>query len=142
MMSVFKHPIHMPDPSFDVIYTGFVEFDEDIEHYDLGLGEMKAFKVKAGKVSGKVDADIAPVVSVLWKTKRLDGGVKYESKFVARKGALRTISCDVYGNNSKMFNILYNTGWPGLTWLAHTITFIKVDSVAGNRVDFTCYKVN
>ncbi len=141
-MSVFKKPIHMPDPSFEEIYTGFVEFYDDIEHCELNLGEMRTFKVKNGAVNGDVEADIAPVVSVLWKTKRLDGGVKYESKFVARRGHLITISCDVYGNNSKMLNILYNTGWPGFTWLAHTITFIKVDSVVGNKVTFTCYKVN
>lgn len=141
-MSVFKHPVHLPEPSLTPIYSGKVRFTEDIEHFPLKEGEMHAFKVESGSLFGeKLNADIAPEVSVLWKTKRLDGGVKYESKFVARKGKLITISTDVYGNNSTMLNILYNTGWPGYTWLAHSITFIKVDSVVGNEVTFTCYLV-
>lgn len=141
-MSVFKHPVHLPEPNLSPIYTGTVVFDEDIEHFDLKPGELHSFKVKSGSTTGKVNSEIVPVVSVLWKTKRLDGGVKYESKFVTKVGKFATISTDVYGNNSKMLNILYNTGWPRSTWLAHTITFIKVDSVAGDTVNFTCYQVD
>lgn len=142
-MSVFKHPVHLPEASFTPIYSGTVNFAEDIEHYELKPGEMHAFKVADGSVSGdKVNAEIVPIVSVLWKTQRLDGGVKYESKFVGKVGKIATISTDVYGNNSSMLNILYNTGWPRFTWLAHTITFIKVDSVVGNTVTFTCYQVD
>ena len=141
-MSVFKHPVHLPEPNLSPIYSGTVVFDEDIENFELKPGEMHAFKVKSGSTSGKVNAEIVPVVSVLWKTKRLDGGVKYESKIVGKVGKLATISTDVYGNNSKMLNILYNTGWPRSTWLAHTIKFIRVDKVEGATVNFTCYQVD
>lgn len=141
-MKNFKHPIHMPEPSFTELYSGEIEFYEDIEHYDVKPGQMKSFKVKSGFTNAPVESQIVPVVSVLWKTKRLDGGVKYESKFVAKPNKLATISCDVYGNNSNMLNILYSTGWPKYTWLAHTITYIKIDSVCGSNVKFTCYQVD
>ena len=142
MGSAFKHPVHLPEPSLTEIYTGFVEFEEDIEHYELKPNGRKSFRVMEGEVTGEVNAKILPVVSTLWKSVDADGKVSYESKFVGKPGKLTTISCDVYGNDPKMFKILYNTGWPKYTWLAHTITFIKIDKVEGNSVAFTCYKVD
>lgn len=141
-MSTFKHPVHLPEPSFTELYRGFVEFDSDIEHTEIGPGCRRAFKVVSGSVTGKVNADIVPVVSTLWKSVDASGALCFESKFVAKPGKLTTISCDVYGSNKDMFYILYDTGWPKYTWLAHTITFIKVDSVEGNRVSFTCLQVD
>ncbi len=141
-MSTFKHPVHLPEPSFTEIYKGFVEFDSDIENTEIKPGCRRAFKVVSGSVTGKVNADIVPVVSTLWKSVDASGALCFESKFVAKPGKLVTISCDVYGSNKDMFHILYDTGWPKYTWLAHTITFIKVDRVEGNRVSFTCLQVD
>lgn len=141
-MSVFPHPVHLPDPSFTEICTGCVEFEEDIEHAELKSGERKSFKVKDGCVKGKVNAGFVPVVSTFWKSVDAAGQVAYESKFVVKPGKLSTISCDVYGNNPKWFHFIANTGWPQYTWLAHTIIFIRVDSVEGNRVTWTACKVD
>lgn len=141
-MSVFKHPVVLPEPSFTELYTGCVEFYEDIEHADIKPGGRMSFKVKSGSVNGKVNAELVPVVSTLWKSVDASGAVSYESKFVAKPNNLFTISCDVYGRNKDMFCILYDTGWPGYTWLAHTITFIKIDRVEGSKVFFTCCQVD
>ena len=141
-MSVFKNPVHLPEPSFSELYSGTVEFYEDIEHDEIKPGGRKSFKVKSGSVSGKVNAKLVPVVSTLWKSVDASGVVSYESKFVAKPNRFMTISTDVYGRNRDMFCVLYNTGWPGYTWLAHTITFIRIDDVSGNRVSFTCLQVD
>ncbi|MBO4446315.1 MAG: hypothetical protein IK036_00455 [Clostridia bacterium] len=140
-MSVFTNPVHLPDPSFTELYSGKIEFFEDIENTNLAPGGRKSFRVKNGSVSGKVNAEIVPVVSTLWKSVDAAGAVSFESKFVAKPNKLATISCDVYGRNTKMLSILPSTGWPGYTWLAHIISFIRVDKVEGNTVTFTAIKV-
>ena len=140
-MSVFKNPVHLPEPSFSELYSGTVEFYEDIEHDEIKPGGRKSFKVRSGSVSGKVNAKLVPVVSTLWKSVDAAGAVSYESKFVAKPNKLATISCDVYGRNSNMLCIIPGTGWPGYTWLAHIISFIRIDKVEGNTVTFTAIKV-
>ena len=40
-MSVFSHPVHLPDPSFTEICTGCVEFEENVNHLKLKAAASK-----------------------------------------------------------------------------------------------------